>query len=57
MAVAGHKTWVIFDRYHIVSDGDLKKAAQKLNRLVSAPNGHNFRHNVRAATDEKPLSA
>lgn len=30
MEIAGHKTRAIFDRYHIVSEGDLKEAARKL---------------------------
>jgi hypothetical protein len=30
MQIAGHKTRSIFDRYHIVSDGDLQEAAKRL---------------------------
>jgi len=30
MQMAGHKTRSVFDRYHIVSDGDLREAARKL---------------------------
>ncbi len=30
MAIGGHKTRAIFDRYHIVADGDLQEAAQKI---------------------------
>ncbi len=31
MKIAEHKTRAIFDRYHIVSDGDLQEAAKRLD--------------------------
>ena len=31
MMMTGHKTPAVFQRYNIVSDGDLREAAQKLN--------------------------
>ena len=34
MQISSHKTRSIFDRYHIVSEGDLREAARKLS---SAP--------------------
>jgi len=39
MQMTGHKTRAVFDRYHIVSDGDLKEAAAKLNSttLLTTP--------------------
>ncbi len=33
MQMTGHKTRSVFDRYHIVSDGDLKEAAEKLSQV------------------------
>ena len=39
MQISGHKTWSIFDRYHIVSDWDLQEAAQQLENVFPAANG------------------
>ncbi len=33
MQISGHKTRAIFDRYHIVSDGDLREAARRLESI------------------------
>ena len=38
MEMTGHKTRSIFDRYHIVSDGDLREAALKLSSIDLATN-------------------
>jgi hypothetical protein len=35
MQISGHKTRVIFDRYHIVSEGDLREAARKLAGIIT----------------------
>jgi integrase len=35
MQIAGHKTRSIFDRYHIVSEGDLQEAAKRLEAAFS----------------------
>jgi len=57
MMISGHKTRSVFDRYHIVSDGDLQEAARKLSRAVSVPNGHTFGHTGTVSLDERPLSS
>ena len=41
MQLAGHKTRSVFERYNIVSPGDLRDAARKLDEA----RGHNFGHN------------
>jgi integrase len=41
MMITGHKTRSVFDRYHIVSPGDLQEAARRLSGLGS---GHSFGH-------------
>ena len=38
MQMSGHKTRSVFDRYHIVSYGDLREAAQKLSEAHLATN-------------------
>jgi integrase len=35
MQISGHKTCSIFDRYHIVSEGDLREAAKRLDGVFS----------------------
>src|SRR5262245_49205981 len=36
MQIAGHKTRSVFDRYHIVSDGDLQEAARRFDQVFAA---------------------
>ena len=35
MQLTGHKTRAVFERYNIVSSGDLRDAAQRLDRFAS----------------------
>ena len=51
MQISGHKTRAIFDRYHIVSDGDLREAARRwavddLPRRRGSKVGHDLRSRI-----------
>ena len=39
MTVTGHKTRAVFDRYHIVSPGDLQDVARRLAGMFSGTSG------------------
>ena len=53
MAVTGHKTRSVFDRYHIVSPADLQTATRRL----AEAHGHNSGHSAIAALDERRVTA
>ena len=44
MSITGHKTRSVFDRYHIVSPGDLQEATRRLA-------GHSFGHSRADSVD------
>jgi integrase len=51
MALCGHRTRAVFDRYHIVAEGDLKEAAQRMDQLAA---GHLPR--AKRASDNAPAA-
>jgi len=41
MKVSGHRSRTVFDRYHIVSPGDLQEVARKLTGTISGTTPQN----------------
>lgn len=49
MQISGHKTRSIFDRYHIVSEGDLREAAFKLSKVAGTVVGNMLERRMQAS--------
>lgn len=49
MQLTGHKTRSVFERYNIVSGGDLREAARKLDAARLDPSDHNSDHSPSAS--------
>jgi hypothetical protein len=45
MAISGHKTRSVFDRYNIVNAEDLKRASGLVCEFLKEKDGHNSGHN------------
>ncbi len=56
MQISGHRTRDVFERYNIVSEGDMKEAAEKMRRAFLGSNGHTFGHTSQFSQEETALS-
>ena len=54
MTMTGHKTRSVFERYNIVSPGDLRDAARKLDQARGHNSGHNPPITAISATSGAP---
>ena len=57
MAISGHKTRSVFDRYNIVSERDLHDAARRLNSYVTEAEKIDDGDNAVTVTPTDPNSA
>ena len=54
MTMTGHKTRSVLERYNIVSPGDLREAARKLDLLHGHNSGHNAAKSAVSASSTSP---
>lgn len=57
MMITGHKTREVFERYNIVSEGDLAEAARRIDERIATHNGDKFGDNQRSSDTTPMLSA
>ncbi len=53
MRLTGHKTASVFQRYNIVSDGDVRTAAQQLSGLTGTEKGQSTRSRLTAGGETR----
>jgi len=56
MQLAGHKTRSVFERYNIVSDGDLRTAALQLQGLTGAEKGQSGSLSAEAESERSEIA-
>jgi integrase len=56
MAITGHKTRDVFDRYNIVSAGDLEEAARRMDERIASRTTTNLTTIALPSPEEHPLS-
>ena len=56
MMITGHKTRDVFDRYNIVSAGDLEEAAKRIDGMIATQTTTGLTTSPVKPTSESPLS-